>query len=167
MGSVTRAWNRIEGVQMKARLRGKSVMLAGILLVGCSSSPPPGGVHVQTYPVKGVVRVDGEPTSGVLVTFLPEHDSAAIKFQTFATSVDGGKFSASTYKAGDGLPAGVYKLTFRMDESEPTTVGDRTPKDRLQGAYSDPATSTYEVSVVKGGKTDFGVFDLSTKGHGT
>ena len=147
--------------------RGIFAALAGIVFVGCSSTLPPGGVHVKTYPVQGEIRVDGEPASGVLVTFRPQHESAAINFQTYAMSGAGGKFSATTYNAGDGLPEGVYKLTFRMDDSEPTSADDRTPKDRLKGAYSDPTTSTYEVSVVKGGKADVGVFELSTKGRGT
>ena len=151
---------------MKARCHWHAVLLTAIVLVGCSSTPPPGGARVKTYPVTGIVHVDGKPTAGVLISFYPQ-ENAAVKIQSTATTVEGGKFKPTTYVAGDGLAEGTYKLTFIKDESEPSNMRDNAEfKDGLKGLYADRTQSKFEFAVTKGGKNDFGVIELSTNEPG-
>ena len=151
------------------------VCLAGIVLASCSANPLPGGVRVKTYPVTGIVHVDGEPVEGVGIRFYPQDDSACIKHAVSAGTDDGGRFFVGTYAAGDGLPEGIYKLTFELREEEeqvgtPTTTlarfGQRPIMDRFKGAYADPGKSKYEVTIEKGESGDLGVIELLTTGSG-
>ena len=149
---------------MKVHRHWQPVLLAAIVLTGCPSTPPPGGVRVKTFPVTGIVHVDGEPTKGVSIGFYPQ-TNVAVKFQSSATTDASGKFSPMTYVAGDGLPEGTYKLIFIKDESEPSPMGmlgDAEFKDGLKGLYAVLGKSTHEFTVTKGGKNDFGVIELST-----
>lgn len=150
---------------MKAHCHWRSVLLAGIILVGCSSSKPPGPPRVKTYPVTGIIHVDGKPTAGVQISFYP-HENAATTAIVMTTSGDGGKFAATTYAGNDGLPDGTYKMTFVIDETPDgaaSLLGNPEFKDGLNGAYSDAKTSTHEVTVNKA-KVDLGVIELSTTG---
>lgn len=129
---------------------------------GCSKSPS-GPKPFPTFPVTGIVQVDGEPAVGVSITFHPAADSQTIKTSPGAVTTEGGKFVATTYKSGDGLPAGVYTLTF---EWFPLELSLGKPVDRLGKAYSDFKKSEHKVTVTEGKPTDAGVIELSTKASG-
>ena len=87
---------------MQTQSRWVAVLLVGIVFVGCSSAPPPGGPRVKTYPVTGVVKVDGVPTQGIQIVFAPQ-EGADAKFAITTGTLEGGKISPTTYRAGDGL----------------------------------------------------------------
>ncbi|MBI2481883.1 MAG: hypothetical protein HYV60_25520 [Planctomycetia bacterium] len=112
--------------------------------------------------MNGEVVVDGQPASGVSVTL---HDVKGIDGQqpTFssATTDESGKFSVSTYDAGDGVPVGEYVLTFTWGEFN--VVSRSMEGDKLNGKHSDPKTSEHKVTVVAGTPTDMGRIELTTK----
>jgi hypothetical protein len=134
-------------------------LIFSLLITGCSQ-PPRGGPREKTYPVTGVVVVDGEPTEMVEVVCHPDGESSKIKYDVSTMTDKDGQFSLTTYQSGDGLPEGTYILTFKW--MEPGFV----PKDKFKGAYADPTKSTQKVTVVTGQKNDLGEIELSSKGPG-
>ena len=128
-----------------------------LLVAGCSPTPM-GDPRLKTTPVSGVVHVDGKPEERLVVTAYPESGSSAIKRVSYATTDAQGKFSFGTYKAGDGLPTGTYRLTFKWQ-----SVG-QPRKDQLNSAYSEPEDSEHKVTVASSNAKDLGIIELSTKG---
>ncbi len=91
------------------------------LAIGCSDSNP------KTYPVSGVVTLDGKPVPGATVTFIPD-DS---KSNSAATSCDDkGKYSMSTFKQDDGAIPGSYKIIVAKYQrgAEESPYGDKPPE---------------------------------------
>lgn len=132
-----------------------SVLLA--VCAGCSGEPR-GGPRVETFPVTGTVLVNGAPAAGLLVAVYPQGNSE-INHQLVCSTDDQGKFTLGTYEAADGLPAGEYKLTFEWMEG--AMLGPK--KDKLKGAYVDPAKSEFSVTVTEGEENDLGEIQLKTK----
>lgn len=142
-------------------------MISGALVVvlsafaGCSSSST-ANFRSKTFPVTGTVHVDGQPAAMLTVRFHPE-SAAALTDVVTTTTNEQGKFTVTTYKKGDRLPAGNYVLTFKWQ-----SMGLK--KDRLNGAYEaaymDPKKSTVEVTIVADKPNDLGVIELSTKAKG-
>lgn len=135
-----------------------AVLLMALAVSGCSQGPR-GGPRLHTSPVIGVVHVDGQPAEMVEVSCHPEGETSKIKYAVSATTDKDGKFKLGTYQGGDGLPEGVYKLTFQWIE-----VG-LASKDKLKGAYADPKKSEWKAMVAgnKGEVVDLGVIDLKSK----
>ena len=154
---------RQERVGDESKLSWGVMFLLGIISIGCGGTALPGGVRLKTYPVSGIVKVDGEPKPKVKITFTPQAETSKLKVNALGISGADGKFQVTTYEGGDGLPAGTYKLTFELDESESNIMGKNEPKDALKGAYSNVATSKFDVTV-KDAKVDMGVIELSTGG---
>jgi hypothetical protein len=91
------------------------------LASGCGDSNP------KTYPVSGVVTLDGKPVPGATVTFIPD-DS---KSKSAATNCDAqGKYSMSTFKQGDGAIPGSYKVIVAKYQkgAEENPYGDKPPE---------------------------------------
>jgi hypothetical protein len=148
-----------------ACVRFRHVIVASMLLLGCSSKPS-GPPHEKTYPVVGAITVDGQPASGVAVTFNPEGDTP-LKFRSSIATDGNGRFSMSTYQKNDGMPAGTYVLTFewaRGLSEGGIQLGKEAEKlsDKLNGAYLDPKKSQHKITV-SADKNDLGVIELSTK----
>lgn len=142
---------------MFLRSTGAFIFLAAGLVCGCSE-PPRGGPRLQTSPVTGVIQVDGQAAELVEITCQAEGENAALKYPLSTMTDKDGKFALTTYQSGDGLPEGVYLLSFKWQE--PGIV----PKDKFNGAYADPKKSGHKLTVVKGQKNELGVLDLSSKG---
>jgi hypothetical protein len=95
-------------------------------------------------PVSGVVRVDGAPVEGVVVTLRPVGaDDGLYQYPTALTDAEG-LFVLGTYAEGDGAPAGEYVAIFEWPLPEQEQV---TEVDRLKRLYSDPKKSTFKVTV--------------------
>lgn len=75
-------------------------------LVGCGGAKAP---WEKVVPASGVVSIDGKPLSGAQITLIPEDNKFPSSVRPRGTSKDDGTFAISTYKAGDGAPAGSYK----------------------------------------------------------
>lgn len=67
----------------------------------------------------------------------------------FAQVGPDGKFAASTYTQGDGLPAGSYVMTVEWRAFNAIANASTGP-DKLNEAYADPTTSDLRVTVVDG-----------------
>ncbi|MBW3599311.1 MAG: hypothetical protein KY475_18830 [Planctomycetes bacterium] len=139
-----------------------AVLIAGVFLASasCSQSDPN---RKATYPVAGELYVDGKPAENVQVVL---HDRAGMDTAqpTFSTTFTGkdGKFSLSTYEAGDGVPAGDYAVTFRWGELNVFSMQYGGP-DKLKGKYDDPETTPFQVTVEEGKPTDLGRIELTTE----
>ncbi len=99
------------------------MLLILLTWVGCGESNPLGG---QTfYPVKGrVLLADGKPLTSGQVVFVATKSTIT---STANIESDGGfAFKAA---AGDGLPAGDYKVRIEAGSSGPAVKGaGRAPK---------------------------------------
>lgn len=132
-----------------------------VLIIGCGGSDPNRKV---TFPVKGKVTVDGvAPASGIQIECHPVAGLDTQNPTVSRTECDAeGKFSISTYTAGDGVPAGDYILTFVWQEFNIMSRNYSGP-DKLKGRYADLAKSTVKITVKSEGETDLGEIALVTK----
>ena len=123
--------------------------LALAALLGCGE-PAPLGPAPQA--VHGSVAYQGKPASGFRVTFHPQFDLGERQFAPSAMTDAEGKFTLSSYKAGDGAPAGKDAVTIEWPQAVNTgDEYDAQPTiDRLQGRFADPAKSAWNVDVVAG-----------------
>ncbi len=132
-----------------------------VFILGCGSEAP---YRKPTSPVTGKITVDGTPPGlAIQIQCHPSGGMDATHPSFSQTESDAeGNFKISTYDEGDGMPAGEYTLTFKMQEFN-VMSRDYSGPDQLGGRYSDPATSTFKVNVTEGKPTDLGVIELKTK----
>src|ERR1700722_7991995 len=74
--------------------------LALVLIAGCSSGRTP------TFPVQGQVRWKGQVPAGAQVVFHPAGGAAKDAIRPTGQVDSEGKFTLTTFAAGDGAPAG-------------------------------------------------------------
>ena len=125
--------------------RAGGVLLAAAALValaaGCGTKGP------RLYPVKGVVRINGEPAQGVNVMFTPvaPPEGGATPLSPAAVTGEDGSFRLMSFKPGDGAPAGDYQVTviFPMNRFNKHLSGI----DRLRGKFTNPKTSRLTAKV--------------------
>lgn len=131
-----------------------------VLGLGCSEEQP---FRKATSPARGTVTVDGlPPGTGIQIQCHPAGSPDTEHPTVSSTETDpAGKFAISTYQSGDGLPAGEYTLTFTWQEFN-VISRSYSGEDKLNGRYSDPATSTIKLSVKEGEENDMGVIELTT-----
>lgn len=140
-----------------ARSLGALALLSvGLLGASCSEAG-------RLSPVRGKVVYKGEPLAGALVTFHPKGDATPKTVPSTGLTKDDGTFALTTGDR-DGAPPGDYVVTVLC--SEPVagkkgafSTGPADTKDRLQGAYSNRATSKMAVTV-KAGENQLDPFDL-------
>jgi hypothetical protein len=130
----------------KTLLRAGGCLLAAGALValasGCGGNKGP-----RLYPVKGVVRINGEPAQGVNVMFTPvaPPEGGATPLSPAAVTGEDGSFRLMSFKPGDGAPAGDYRVTviFPMNRFNKHLSGI----DRLKGRFANPKTSRLTAKV--------------------
>ena len=106
--------------------------------------------------------VDGAAAEGVMVKFHPVAGMDTEQpTETTALTDKEGKFVASTYEMGDGVPAGQYQVTFEWPKLDKISMS--FSGDKLKGRYSKPAKSDYEIDVVSGQPIDMGTVELKGK----
>jgi hypothetical protein len=141
----------------------RSAAVAATLLVLFCSCSEQRGERKETYPVKGEVYVDGNPAEGLKVTchdvkgLDKEHPTMSAAF----TDAEG-KFEISTYESADGVPEGEYTLTFMWGQWNAISNSYGGP-DKLNGRYSDPASSQQRITVEGGKRTDLERIELTTQ----
>lgn len=124
-----------------ARCAVVSLVSASILAWGCSSSG-----QVPVYPVKGqLLTADGKPASGAAIAFYPTDGGSTYPFVPHARVDSDGSFALTSYRAGDGAPAGEYTVTVIWRTENPE--GDPIGPDRLRGRYSDPKKTPLRAAV--------------------
>jgi hypothetical protein len=118
---------------------------------GCSSSDDG---RMKVYPVSGKVTVGGQPAAGAQVVFYgatPELTGPGTVAPA-GTTDENGAFTLRSYEAGDGAPAGKFKVTVIWPEPTPEGAGEMfQAKDRLNGQYDSPDKSNLTVDVPEGG----------------
>ena len=132
-------------------MRGRiSLATAALFLgvAGCSQqvSPP------ATVPVSGTVLLHGEPAPGIRVTLNPLFDMGRIKWGVVGETGPTGAFTMGTGAPGNGAPPGDYVVTFTKPRiaSDDEHNGIEIEVDDFEGKYSDPAKSTWKVSIKEG-----------------
>ena len=155
-------------------------------MAGCGSDAAPGYVS-QLVPVSGLVKVDGVPTAGVDVTFVPDQrlpgkSENAGGNATAVTDAEGkyvlytppgGGIAAENAELMKGAVPGKYAATFHLwvlpDGSPWALSGSAKMGPALMGAveklptgYGNPLASMNVVDVKAGSDNVFN-FDLKTK----
>lgn len=93
----------------------------------------------KTYPLKGVVTLDGQPVADATVRFYRKVTNGKRDFRMVTDGVTNadGTFLASTYTGFDGIPAGDYTVTvLKIDRS-----GGEEAKNQLPEKYAAPRTT--------------------------
>ena len=147
-------------------LRLQSILIIGLVfacgLPGCTGSKrPPITDKVPLTHVAGTVLVDGVPTAGVHIQYVPQGEIAEKRERYlnrfFLLTGEGGTFSLSTYHHGDGIPAGEYVLEFKWVEQ--FLSGE---EDRLGGRYSNVRSPFMKIQVEEHQELDLGEIELKT-----
>ena len=139
---------------------GLVVACVSVLLCSCGPKGPP---RKETFPVTGIVYVDGQPAADLAIDCisLGEVDKTTPSHSQATTDKDG-KFAFDTYQKSDGVPAGEYVLTFLWGKLNLMTMSYGGP-DKLKGRYSDPKKSEHKFTVEKGKQTPPLEIKLTTK----
>ncbi len=121
----------------------------------CSCGRQSAGVH----PVHGLVFVAGQPAAGAVVVFHPLHASSIDMPRPSGRVAADGSFVLTTFRPGDGAPAGEYGVAVAWyGEAPPDPVtGQRVV--RLAPAYGNRAVTPLR-AVVRNGATDLPAFNL-------
>jgi hypothetical protein len=158
----------------RIRFCGRGLLTAGIVvLLGCAADVGP-----ATHSVSGTVTLNGAPTEGITVSFVPDGSGQ----NAVGTTDASGNYKLTTRKKDDGAVAGRYKVTFAKYEGGPSEVAaagevhadyDITneypegydesaaaeiepSKNLLPDKYAEPSTSGLTAEVVEGeNKHDF------------
>ena len=102
-----------------------SVMISVCMVMGC----PKTGKGLKVEYVEGILTVDGTPTAGVFVTFLPESDSTGLEAAGGITDDQGVyKLTSNNGDIDKGALAGKYKVTVSKITSEDFLNEDGTFK---------------------------------------
>ncbi len=165
------------------QFQGAYGICAVLFLLGCGKTSEQQRIESVTgaplklvVPFSGIVEVDGEPTGGVQLTAHNSDDvygqkdpSQNARIATTYSRPDG-RFSFTTYREGDGVEPGDYKITFQWFDENPMggpgrprdVITKTSAKDKLGGRYSDPVESEFDISVAPGTPRKDLKFDLAT-----
>lgn len=84
-----------------------TLLLCNVLLTGCGTAKES---WEQVYPAKGVVKLDGKPVPGAVVSLIPQDSEFPDTVRPTATAKEDGTFEVGTYSKADGAPEGKYKV---------------------------------------------------------
>lgn len=118
--------------------------------VGCGESLPP------VYPVNAVVRMDGEPFGPCSILLTPVATSGPGGRSSAGAVDQTGKVNFTTFKVGDGVPAGEYKVTVR-------SALTAAPPKPIPSTYQSDAKTPLRATVSASGANEV-AFDLESKG---
>jgi hypothetical protein len=147
-------------------LGGSVACMAVVLLAGCGPKIASFDRHA-VQPVEGQVIWQGQPLAGALVTFHPKgwRTDPGTSAPSAETGPDG-RYQLTTYKTGDGAPAGNYAITVVLRKPRASRSGSMFGPNQLPKQYESPETSGLEVEIVSGANT-VPVLDLGGKPVGT
>jgi hypothetical protein len=122
--------------------------LLGLAVGGCGA----GKSYPATYPVRGVVTLDGAPVEGADVELIPSgagQGSQGVTGPDGAFTVETPFDSGKVYQPG-ALP-GVYRVTVRKLDLEGARGLAAAPLNLLPKKYADAATSGFSLAVTPAG----------------
>lgn len=133
-----------------------SCPLAALALAfaGCAESK----VQPAAHPVSGQVNYDGRPAAGVHVYLIPTSAPMVPEIPSNPHGVTGpdGRFTLTTYAAGDGAPEGGYQVVLLWPAE--TAEDEEEGEDRLLGWYD--AVHSQLTADVKPGGNELKPFNL-------
>jgi hypothetical protein len=124
-----------------------------LLAAGCSNNEG----RKPVFPVRGRVLFEGKSAPQALVVFHPLGTEDKDAVRPWGQVGPDGTFTLTTYKSGDGAPAGLYRVTVELWLS--TGKGDEGPTSRLPARYANAATSGL-TATVDAGPTELRPFQL-------
>lgn len=135
------------------------IAIAAVLL-GCGRSDV--GNNLPTYPIGGIVTVNGQPSGGISVAFHPIGNTPGRG--GYAVTDAGGRFAIMAADGREGVPNGEYKVLlakWTLPDGSPippeTTAADAGAVNQLPEFFSDPARSPALVRVLTGANPDVSV----------
>jgi len=103
--------------------------------------------------VQGKVLYKNQPAKGAVVTFHPKGADPVKAIRPVGQAKEDGTFTLTTGQT-EGAPPGEYTVTFIWPEEVPPKSKFTTElpdtRDKLQGAYADPASSKFKVEIKSG-----------------
>ena len=127
-------WSYATAITPGAPVRGHIVL--------CHDLPRPKGSAADvasTFPVKGKVTYKGQPLTGGSITFESEENGR----ESHGNIQPDGTFVLTTFKEGDGAPAGVHRVAV-----------SGTGKGVIPAKFHNPSSSKIQVEVSEG-KTEY------------
>jgi hypothetical protein len=141
---MNRTWPRLLPL---SRVGFPMLMATCLTAAGCSKR------GAEPVPVAGKVVVYGRPAAGAVVTFHPEGATPDAPRPTARTDGDG-RFQLTTAKAGDGAPAGEYRVTVAWVAPAAGRKGvegeDAPPRPLVPAEYTTPDRTPLRASVAAG-----------------
>ncbi|WP_010586999.1 hypothetical protein [Schlesneria paludicola] len=148
--------------QRRVAMVALGMSMIATLISGCGGANSTSG-QKPTFKVVGLVTIDGDvPKSPLQIVCYPREanaDSSSAVRPSCTTKIDG-SFACTTYRDGDGAPAGDYSLVITWQDVDQVTRKVKT-KDKLNGRYSDPKKSEIHFTVTN--KTvELGTIELTS-----
>jgi hypothetical protein len=125
-----------------------SVGIVLVALLGVRAEDPK-QTKVVCHRVVGQVLFDGKPLVQAIITFHSTDPKFPAKLKPSGETLADGTFLITTFKEGDGAPAGEYVVTItwpERDEKDKIKPGT----DRLKGRYADVEKSPLRVTITTG-----------------
>jgi hypothetical protein len=129
--------------------RGVSALLMASVtlgLTGCGGNSDPGAV--PAVPAAGTVTYKGQPVAKGTIQLVPEKGRPA------SGTIEGGRFTLSTYGEGDGAIPGKHKVAVIATEEVPRKQGEPRTKYLVPEKYASPDSAGVEIEVPSGGNKD-------------
>lgn len=143
--SIAPAVVRYLAGRKSSRIVGLLLLAASVALPACSDSE----VRLPVYPVTGQVKLPSGPATGALVVFHPKNGD--LNAPRPNGNVDAqGRFTLTTYEAGDGAPAGEYAVTVELRKLIVEGRDARPGPNVIAPKYSQPSTTILQVRVTEG-----------------
>ena len=105
---------------MRIHARQASLLVAFLALTGTGCG--------QLYHIKGKVTLDGQPLAGATVQFVPEDGSRP----AVGTTATDGTFTLTTYKPGDGVLPGEYRVLISKMSEHAIVPADPNDKEAMK-----------------------------------
>jgi len=112
---------------VKTRVHWTLLAWAALLLAGCGKG---------TFPVEGIVTLDGKPVPGATVLLMPEAGNGRA---ASAFTDEEGNFCVTTYSDGDGALPGQYSIVVTRTQGipEPPPMMQPGEEKKVIGHYRD------------------------------
>ncbi len=123
-----------------------ALLIVAVASVGCSREPS----RLATFPAAGSVAFKGKPTPGALVVLHPQQDLGKDVPRPSGYVDKDGRFVLTTFKSGDGAPAGKYKLTIEWNKLVVQGKDAEPGPNLLPPKYAQPTTTDVIVEIASG-----------------
>lgn len=118
-------------------------MVVPALLSACSGDSKPAADQKPTYPAQGSVLLDGKAVANAVVILHPIEERNEKLVRSYGRTAADGSFSLSTYKPGDGAPAGKYIVTIMVADADDENKS-------IPAQFAVPTTSNLRAEIREG-----------------